>query len=67
MNSDEVRSLMVKLLLVAITPFATKFHIDGNVAAGVASDLADLAVLGYGVYDHWNMRKVPESAAPVRS
>jgi len=66
MNSDEIKSLAVKILLLAITPLATKFHIDGNIAAAGASDVADLVVLGYGIYDHWNMKKVPETARVSR-
>lgn len=66
MNSDEIKSLAVKILLLAITPLATKFHIDGNTAGAAASDVADLVVLGYGVYDHWNMKKVPETAKVSR-
>lgn len=65
MNGDEIQSLIVKVLLMVLTPLAAKFHIDGSTTAGIATDVASLAVLGYGIYSHWNMKKVPEKAVVV--
>lgn len=65
MNNDEIKSLVVKILLLAITPLATKYHIDGNTTMAIATDVADAAVVGFGIYDHWNMKKVPETAKVV--
>lgn len=62
MNTDEWKSLIVKLLIVALTPLATKFGIDGNTTAAVAAWIGTGVVLAYGIYDHWNMKKVPEAA-----
>jgi uncharacterized membrane protein YebE (DUF533 family) len=68
MNSDEIKSLIVKVLIMVLTPIATKYGIDGDAVASGAAAVASLAVLGYGIYDHWNMKKVPETAQviPVR-
>ena len=64
MNNDEIKSLIVKVLLMIFTSVATAMHI--NASAGdltpFAADIADMIVLGYGVYLHWNMKKVPETA-----
>lgn len=60
MNSDEIKSLIVKILMLIITPIATKCHISGDLSYAVAADVADLAVVAYGVYDHWNKVKVQE-------
>lgn len=67
MNSDEIQSLIVKVLLMILTPLGTKFGIDGNTVASVAAWLAGGVVLGYGIYAHWNMKKVPEKAIIVES
>lgn len=62
MNQDEIKSLIIKLLLTALAPLATQLHIDGNTITAIATDIATLAVLLYGVYDHWNQTKVPENS-----
>ena len=62
MNTDEIKSLLVKILLIALGPLATKFSIDGNTTTAVATWLATGVILAYGIYDHWNMKKVPENA-----
>jgi hypothetical protein len=65
MNSDEIQSLIVKVLLMILTPLGTKFGIDGNTVAAIAAWAASGAVLGYGVYSHWNMKKVPENSTAI--
>lgn len=67
MNSDEVKSLIVRILLVALGPLATKYGIDGNTQTAVALWLATGVVLIYGIYDHWNMKKVPEKSIAIHS
>lgn len=62
MNSDEIKSLIVKVLIGVLAPLATKYGIDGNTLASVASAVATLAVFAYGIWDHWNMKKVPENS-----
>ena len=65
MNSDEFGSLIRKLLIAMITAFATKLHIDDATGAALAADVADLAVIAWGVYAHRGMKKVPETARVV--
>ena len=67
MNSDEIQSLIVKLLLMILTPIATKYHIDGNLVPAIAADVASLVVLGYGIFAHWNMKKVPQNSTAVET
>ena len=50
---------------MVLSPLAAKFGIDGNTVAGVATALASLGVLGYSIYNHWNMKKGPETAVVV--
>ena len=65
MNQDEIKSLLVKVLLMAITPLATKFGIDGNTSGAIAAWAASGLVLAYGIYDHWNQKKVSDKATAV--
>lgn len=65
MNQDEIKSLAVKILLMVLSPLAAKLHIDGNTGYAIVSDVADLAVLAYGIYSHRGMKKVPEDARVV--
>lgn len=62
MNQDEIKSLLVKVALVVLSPLAVKFHTDGSTISAIVTDLADAGILLFGVYDHWNMKKVPETA-----
>lgn len=67
MNPDETKSLITKVLLVLFSSLSTALHLspDASTMATGASDVADLIVLVYGVYSHWNMIKVPETAKVV--
>lgn len=66
MNPDEIKSLLIKIGVLVLTSIATKYHISGDTVTAVVTDLADVAVLGYGIYDHWNEKKVPETAVVVQ-
>ena len=67
MNSDEIKSLMVKLLIMGLTAAATALHVSigATSISAIATDVADLVVLVYGIAIHWNMKKVPENAVVV--
>lgn len=65
MNTDEIGSAVRKLLVVAFTGLATKYHIEGNTITAIAADVVDLGTIIWGIYAHWNMVKVPEAAAPT--
>ena len=62
MNSDEIQSLVTKVALSLLTGVATKYGLDGNLVATLASGAGALAALLFGVYQHWNMAKVPEKS-----
>ena len=62
MNSDEIQSLVTKLVLSACSGLAAKYGVDGNALGMVASGAGALAAILFGVYQHWNMKKVPETA-----
>ena len=65
MNGDEINSLVTKLVLTGMsawlgTSVATQSQ-DQAIAAGAGA----LAAMIWGVYSHWNMKKVPETAVVV--
>ena len=64
MNPDEIKSLAVKVTLIALTALATSLHqnLGADNAAAIATDIVDLGALIYGVYLHWGMKKVPQDA-----
>ena len=67
MNSDEVKAIIFKVLLLILAPLGTKYGIDGNTVTSTCLWLSSGAVLAYAIYDHWNLKKVPESAIAVKA
>lgn len=67
MNPDETKSVITKVLLVLLTSLSTSMHLSESAGtlATAASDIADLAVLFYGIYSHRGMKKVPETAKVI--
>lgn len=65
MNKDEIVSLIVKILLMVLSPIAVKYHLDGNTMSAIAADIADAAVLGFSIWSHWNQKKVPETSIAI--
>ncbi len=67
MTADSWKSLIIKLLLMVLTPLAAQLHIAGDSALlyAIATDLADLAVLGYGVYRTYNTKNVPHDSVAI--
>ena len=65
MNSDEISSLVTKIVLSLCSGLAAKYGVDGNVVATLASGAGALAALAFGVYQHWNLKKVPETATVI--
>ena len=62
MNNDEIQSLVTKIIISLFSGLAAKYGIDGNLLATGAAAVGTLAAIGFGVYSHWNMKKVPETA-----
>ena len=62
MNSDEIQSAVTKLVIMALTGVATKYGIDGSTLMTMAAGVGAAAAFIYGVYQHWNMTKVPEKS-----
>lgn len=61
MNSSETNNL-ITILIAVIAPYAAKIGLG-------ASDLTALATalvpIGWAIYSHWDMKKVPENATVV--
>jgi hypothetical protein len=62
MNSDAIKSLLVKAALVAGTHLATRYHISGDQVTAITADVGTAAAAIYAIYDHWGMKKVPATA-----
>lgn len=67
MNSNEITSLIVKILLLVLTPIATKYHLDGNLVPAFATDLADAIVVAFSIYRNTNSKLVPENSTAIVS
>ena len=62
MNSDEIQSAITKLVIAMMTGVATKYGMDGNTLTMIAAGVGAFAAFLYGVFQHWNMTKVPEKS-----
>jgi len=62
MSSDEITSLVVKMLIMVLMPLGTKYGLDGNTIVAIASWLGAGAALAYGVYSHRGMKLIPNKA-----
>lgn len=61
MNKDEWLNL-VPLVVAVVAPIGAKY---GFSASDVTAALTGLIGIGFGLYLHWNMKKVPENATIV--
>lgn len=62
MNKDEVISLVTHLVTLGLGSAASAGYVSGSDATTIGGAIGALAGVGYGVYLHWNMKKVPEHA-----
>jgi hypothetical protein len=60
MTSDSWKSLIIKIMLMILTPLAAQLHLSMG-----AADLADIVVLIYGVYRSSGMKLVPHAAVAI--
>lgn len=68
MTKDAWISLLVKILLMVLTPLAAQMHInDGATLTAFSTDIADAIVLLYGMYAQWNMKRVKKDAVVVQT
>lgn len=66
-NTEMWKSLIIKILLMILTPLAAQLHINGGAAdlPAIAADIADLLVLGYGLYRSSGMKLVPHNTLAI--
>ena len=62
MNGDEVAALVRQVATALLSSGAAAAYVSGSQATAIASGLAALAAIGWGVYSRWNTRKVPETS-----
>lgn len=67
MTADSWKSLIIKILLMILTPLAAQLHLSMGPTdlTAIAADLADLAVLAYGVYRSSGMKLVPHASVAI--
>jgi hypothetical protein len=67
MTPDSWKSLIIKILLMILTPLAAQLHLSAGPSdlSAIAADLADLAVLLYGVYRTYGTKNVPHNSVAI--
>ena len=65
MNGDEIDALVTKLVLAGFTTWGGDALATGAQEQTIAAGIGALGALAYGVYRHWNMKKVPETAKVI--
>lgn len=58
MNTSEANNLAT-LIVAALAPVLTKYVDPGSLTT-LVGDIVGAAAVLWGVYSHWNMKKVPE-------
>jgi hypothetical protein len=65
MNQDEVISLVTKLVVAGFGSYLGQQGFDVTQLPGAIGAIGTLVGIGYGVYTHWNMKKVPETSTVI--
>lgn len=65
MNS-ETTSTLVKILIMILTPIATKYHLDGNLVPAFAADAADIMVLAFSFWRNRGQKLVPTNSVAIQ-
>lgn len=60
MNSDEIKSAGTKIALAVLSFYGGRWHMGADQIAALAADAGAVVSLAYGIYLHWNMKKVPD-------
>jgi hypothetical protein len=66
-NSEMWKSLLIKILLMILTPLAVQLHIQSGVVnlPAIAADIADLLLAAFSVYRSSGMKLAPHSGIVV--
>jgi hypothetical protein len=65
MNQDAVKSNVTRFIVGALGYCAGRYHLSGDQVLAIASDGGTIAAFLYGAYQHWGMKRVPETAVVV--
>ena len=67
MNNEMWKSLIIKILLMILTPLAAQLHVTYGASdlTALATDLADVLVLVYGMYRSSGMKLVPHASVMI--
>ena len=62
MNSDEIQSLVTKLVVMVLSSMSGAAAMNNSQVTAIATGAGAVAAVLFGVYQHWNMKKIPEKA-----
>ena len=65
MNADEIKSSITRAAGIVLAWAAGRYHLSADQVGAITSDIGYIgsaAAFAYGLYSHWNMKKVPETA-----
>lgn len=68
MNSDAIKSNITRAAGIVLAWAAGRYHLSPDQVGAMMSDVGyvgSAAAFGYGVYQHFGMKKVPEAAVAV--
>ncbi|MDE2096636.1 MAG: hypothetical protein KGL39_05260 [Patescibacteria group bacterium] len=65
LNGDEINALVTKIVAVGMSSWLGASVATSAQQQTIAAGLGTLAAVLWGVYSHWNMKKVPETATVV--
>jgi uncharacterized membrane protein YebE (DUF533 family) len=66
MNEDEIISLLTKVVLTSSATYLGAHGVDVTQVPGAISGAIAVGSFAFGVYQHWNMKKVPETSVAVQ-
>jgi hypothetical protein len=62
MNSDMIDAAVTKIVASLLAGYTGDAIASGSEKQAIAAGIGALAAVLYGVYRHWNMRKVPATS-----
>lgn len=68
MNSDSIKSSITRAAGIAVGWLAGRYHLDPTQVGAMMSDagyVGSVAAFAVGAYQHWGMKKVPETSIAI--
>ena len=61
MNKSEINNA-VTVAAALLGPYLISLGVDPGTFSNAANGVVAVAIFGYAIYSHWNLKKVPETA-----